>query len=1392
MKKFGKINLISLLVLACLSIATISTSIASVVASTLVYDANNYFPVTYEDTAYSCSSTFNCYTIDDTVPGVSNPIAVSWGGANRTTASEFQVPATLTKSGTTYNVVAIAKGGFARCTMQRIHLPTSIKEIQEEAFAYCQSLIDFDIPYQLTEIAPSTFLDCRKLENIYYGSNTGARQFGHDNLTTIGDHAFDSCVSLQNFYCPKNTTYFGESCFQKCRTLANFYFPSAVDSNGDPTETVASIANHITIRPYAFAECVSLLFCYFEKNMQEIDDHAFAGCNTDLAFYYNGTSEPTFKRTVDGNQVTQSHWRDKNIATNLTDKYRFVPNQATIHADDTYPCLRYTIENTRRKLDCGVQDQTSVYVIGDANHETVDAYAVLYKFDTPVVDVPGCYTVSTGTLTIPETVDGYPVKVIKEQMFANHTEIKVVNFSANLVQICHEAFYKCSNITTLNFNPCTSLKEVSYKAFNDLSTKMSKVTSLSLPNCLEYVGDCGFCGFDKVTSFSFTTTNGSSHLKVIGDAGFRYLGQNAGGGKFNITIPKSLNDADADAAYLNHTMGGQYPHNNYSHRYAIGKYAFAEAKGILAAEMEEDPDHLNDNSYTTSMFSNSFKDSSNMIRFKSNYNLMVLGKDSFKGCSNLRELFLPTNKGNLAGVAYPWCFDEDNDTTYGGTLFTGACPDLVIYIYGSEAPGNLDSVTFSSDLEDAAKRSLWNAESGVVYIDELGTVTDDITAKNSSTGFMRTRIPTFYNVDYENDGIVYWNPKTNAIQNIAPTNANDYKNGNYASIVKVTHDDGVNPVTYTYTFARYFCDVANAKGTSKIDLTKISGVSDKGLSGSNNKLTVIGDEAFAVTTVLDGNTANKYQGLYFVLPDSVTEIGERSFYRRTKTSGNNASSNNNYYGVRVVTYRDSSNGKIYKGDGTTFADDSAYDTYINATPASNDGYCYLPRGVTSIQKNAFYNNIFTTINIGSSISFIGNGAFMVINTSSASRLKTTTVTIGSNSYFETDANGIYYKGGGAAKRMLVYQYGNPAANTSITVSTGTKAIGFHAFVNSGYTNVDLDDSVQVIYGGGFQNNIALKKVTGLSELRYIGSMKNASQGEYTPRDSWTDDSYTEIWDSTVDAHFNNTDYRRYSYKYRPIYESLYGAFKGCTSLEEFDFTSMDSSLRKIGRSAFEGCSKLYKVTDGTKTYKYYTYSVTMSGSSVSSRSIALTKEYTNGVGVDSSANVGVLDLSGCTSLRSIGSGAFSSCNNIRAIHLPVSQPDKTKESKLYVGFDPEIDKVNAGGDPAANKLVYRGKITTGSNKMILIGETYKQANPNDASGTKLRANKHYPSGYFDSNPVYYHLDDGGDIYGSTSASYKKYWTEYNGCYILFEDIYAATDWFNGSNADAQKALVVAP
>ena len=1303
-------------------------TVAPVLATLLVPDESTFF---LADDEYG--HTYKCFLFHDNegspVPGVS----IAWAENAANTPENLIVPQTITYNETIYTIRALSKHAFRYCDFSSIKLPSTIELIDAEAFAYCMNLESFSFPYLVDEIAPSTFMDCRKLASINYLDSTGKIVFGNEKITKIGDHAFDSCVLLREFYSPKSLVYYGEGCFKNCRSLVNYYFPSA------KFDEDKNITNPITVRPFAFADCKQLVYVYFETNVTEVDDYAFIDTDLNLRIRYNGDSVPNYRR--DG--VDQTHWLDFYLATDKIEQIPVDINHPTILPDDTYPCLRYTLESDVVKLDSSgkYKDSKCNVTIIDEAEIAADGgeYAVIYKFDTPSVDVPGCFEVSSGTLTIPETIAGKKVKVISSSAFANNPYIKHIHFSENLVQICNRAFVNCTEIRSLDFTKCQHLKEVSYYAFYEYHFSNiiynDYVTSLILPDCLEYIGGLAFSLFYKVNAFKLP-----ENVKAIDDLAFFRLGFSIkeNEGIVDLKLPASLNDQSAKDAYFEH-IGKEYSakpdiytHNNYTRFYAIGKYAFNEAKCIRSVYMEDDPDHESNNSYITSFYSNTFHTATNLVRFKASKNLGYLGKDAFKACKNLREVFLTTTKSQATKADYPWCIDEDNGK-YGGTLFFESLPELVCYVDGANAPGKLDTYSLTKEDSKAQINSTWNSETSNSYNNE---------AKNGSN-LNRRVVPTYYNIDF--DSIKYWKPHDNDFADNAPKTIEEYNAGLIAF--------AKNKVTNKYAVTRYYCSHLSEtpRGFPLVDLTNIPGISD----ATTHDLTELGDECFGVngnfssTNQPTGDGKTRVPGWYFILPESITKIGDRAFYRTGEEKNDvDDSKINARFGARIVTYKNSS-GNIIKEDGTagSLAD---LTTLISSITESQDidkrGYCVLPGNVTSIGRLAFYNNIFKTVRITSTLSYFGVAAFYC-HTKKEVNAKglTDTFVMGNSANFECASNGLYYIGN--ANKMMLLSQANGETGT-LNIKAGTKAVGMQACADTQYSTINIPSGLTTIYGLGFAHNRLLTTIGGGTSLRYIGTMENY----LNTNNGWSDDDYTEVWDSTIASYYENFDYRNYAYAPRSILDCLTGAFYGCNNLQTMNFKEM-TELRKIGHQAFLNCKSLKYMT-GTNEYVY--------------------KEYKNGnlveiTGRDSN-NANVLDLTSCTKLRCIDRNAFQGCPTISFLHLPDNR-NGANNSQLYIGKDKEIS--NTSGN------IFSDNSSTSFTR-VLVGETAFYAEP--TWGASHSASDHYPNGIFGkNNKVYYYINKKADIPQNTGATGVRYWTYgtdgANTFYILFENATDAHAYF---------------
>ena len=1342
--KLGKKSLTSILIgimLAASCVASFAGVFSAVLANYTILE-DTYYTIEYEN------HKFKCYLIDD-----ENSVAIGWlTGDDNPVPSDLSVPETVTIAGTPHTVKAIFKGGFRYCDFDTITLPKTITEIGEEAFAYCKNLTEFTFPHGMTEIAPSMFLDCRNLTTLFFtGIKDGqqVRVLGNSTITSIGDHAFDSCISLSNFYCPSSVTFFGESCFQNCRSIASFYFPSDNMQAGENR-------NNITVKSYAFSDCPSLEVVYFEENMYQIEPYAFSNAHPNLKFTYTGLVEPTY----------DSHWRDVTLNTTNSDVYPFLDmGQSKIIQSSDYPGIIYSVETDDVYLDSSVGGgkTTTVKVI-----ENSAAYIKINRFETPFATQEGYYDTGTGTLTIPNEIDGKKVKIIGSNAFVNHTDLRSIVFNADLVQIQHWAFNGCTNIASLNFRACQALKEISYEVFQKIGNTTqwqneppsntqvynTNLHSITLPNCLEYIGDAAFYNFpmlEEGISFKTEPTQPAS-LKMIGDYAFAVYRNNNSYQThttlISIELPNTLNDIYAGPANYYHPYmpwlngQGNGACKTRLERTAIGRYVFDNADVIGTVTMEKNTaTQESDTTHKTSFASNVFVRCNNLVRFESNKKLYLIGADCFKGVTSLREVFLHTEMSSDANSTYdfPWGISDANNNFQANPL--SGVSDAVIYLSGSAAPKKLGDPD-----QYGAQGYMWNSEQNATFPNELQNNDKDGEANN------RSHIPTFYNIDWDSGGsaVKYWQPgttnsPTNTYFSGMPTTPADYKSG----LVAIVKGDNNH-----YTVAKYFTDGNNARTNNIIDLTQLDIASS---------IDTIGEYAFAAS--------NSNRGYYFVLPSSVTKIGDRAFYRKQG------------HGVRVVTYSNSNYASAVVPNSTQYPSANystlaSIVTKCNST-SGNPGYCYLPPSVTKIERDAFYNNTFTSINLGANLAFLGSSAFLTI--AWVGKVAELSFTPANNSQFGVANNGIYYVGN-ANMKALLYQ---PSGVTgSFTVADGTKAIGFRAVTNTKYTGVVLPTGLTTIYGGGFQKNTSLASVSGagLSTLEYISARSETELFNSTAR------TLLELYDSNYNTlpfdYYDNSDFsgNRTDALNKIYNRAINSAFKGCSALATIDFKSM-TSLKKIGPEAFSGCSALSNMANSAA----YNFKRVNSDGTITD--------------VDSNKTTGVLDLSSCSQLRVMDRLCFNGCSTINYAILPnTTGNNHTSESQFYYGKNP-----NSSFDTGTGKVFH-------DNTSVLFGETYYQVAyqrnvtfttnhyPKDALNTSLFNSDFTKLKYF-YRFHYEHTAETSEIGGVTynknvtdyanvgggSDTMMGYWDYYNGNYYLFVGPSGAQAYYNFREANQETA-----
>ena len=175
-------------------------------------------------------------------------------------------------------VKVIANNAFRFCeSLVNINIPKGVTTIGRKAFSCCESLTNIIIPDSMTSIGHSAFYGCRSLTSFNIP----------DTVSSIGHSAFDSCVSLTSINIPPSLTSIENKTFLWCHSLRNINIPDTVTNIGDEafshckSLTSIIIPNSVTsIGDHAFSECKSLKSINIPDSVTSIGDYAFSNCDS--------------------------------------------------------------------------------------------------------------------------------------------------------------------------------------------------------------------------------------------------------------------------------------------------------------------------------------------------------------------------------------------------------------------------------------------------------------------------------------------------------------------------------------------------------------------------------------------------------------------------------------------------------------------------------------------------------------------------------------------------------------------------------------------------------------------------------------------------------------------------------------------------------------------------------------------------------------------------------------------------------------------------------------------------------------------------------------------------------------------------------------------------------
>ena len=184
------------------------------------------------------------YDLD--ISGITNTTLPEAVFSRKKTLLQIDLPTQLT---------AIPENAFEDCLIFSITIPESVTSIGWWAFEGCTSLTQVTIPNSVTSIGNYAFSDCSSLTQVTIGNS----------VTSIGSSAFEGCSALTQVSIPNSVTSIGSGAFSDCSSLTQVSIPNSVTSIGRgafyycSALTSVIIGNHVeTISSNAFSRCSNL------------------------------------------------------------------------------------------------------------------------------------------------------------------------------------------------------------------------------------------------------------------------------------------------------------------------------------------------------------------------------------------------------------------------------------------------------------------------------------------------------------------------------------------------------------------------------------------------------------------------------------------------------------------------------------------------------------------------------------------------------------------------------------------------------------------------------------------------------------------------------------------------------------------------------------------------------------------------------------------------------------------------------------------------------------------------------------------------------------------------------------------------------------------------------
>ena len=434
---------------------------------------------------------------------------------NNTYSGSISVPETVTNNGTEYSVTTIGESAFKGSAVTSVSMPESITSIDYDAFYECKNLESVTLP---------------------------------ESLTTLDYDAFNSCQSLKTIKIPSGVTAIPGSCFYCCSSLESVTIPEGV----------------MTIGEYAFCGCNHKELT-LPSTVTMIGCSAFVSNNRFQSITCNATTPPSLGENVFGYNAfatvkvplsSIAAYRQAEGWKNFTNYYggEVINNGITYWINEKEAMVAAAEATlTEANIPSAVEFGGNQYPVIKINEKVFSGNTNLTVVTLPdgLVEI-GNYAFS-GCQNLESVAFPESLTTLGDMAFYACKLLKMIKIPSGVTTIPNVCFSKCSSLESVKIpEGVTTIGSCAFQSCN--------LNALTLPESLETIGRYAFD-----SNRSLKSVNIPAKVKTIGEQAFYNCGltdlvipegvQTIGDRAFyenpleNLTLPSTITSIGDEAFY---------------------------------------------------------------------------------------------------------------------------------------------------------------------------------------------------------------------------------------------------------------------------------------------------------------------------------------------------------------------------------------------------------------------------------------------------------------------------------------------------------------------------------------------------------------------------------------------------------------------------------------------------------------------------------------------------------------------------------------------------------------------------------------------------------------------------------------------------------------------------